>query len=79
VVRTAERCFGNSEHVMSCRNGKFHINLQKANQLILQNAGIKQIQIADICTMCNHQDWFSHRAGNGKSGRFAAVITLEQR
>jgi len=42
----------------------------------LQEAGVRQIEVAGICTACNLQDWFSHRAENGKTGRFAVLMAL---
>ena len=30
----------------------------------------------EICTACHTEDWFSHRAEKGKTGRFGALIGL---
>jgi len=51
-------------------------DLWKANQLILEQTGIIQIEVAKICTACEVQDWYSHRAENGSTGRFGAMIGL---
>lgn len=57
---------------------KYDINLQKINQNILLQAGvpIENIQIADICTKCNHEWLFSHRATNGQRGGMVAIIGM---
>ncbi len=53
------------------------LDLWKANQLSLQKAGVTAIEISNICTGCHTDEWFSHRAENGRTGRFAAVVSLK--
>jgi YfiH family protein len=53
-----------------------NLNLWEANRLILERAGVKNIEISGICTVCNLHDWYSHRGENGKTGRFGALIGL---
>lgn len=59
-------------------NGKFQLNLWEANRQILLAAGIPDEQIAmpDLCTCCNHELLFSHRASEGKRGNLAALLYL---
>ncbi len=59
-------------------NGKYMLDLANANRLILINAGIlpENIDMTDICTCCNRDDLFSHRAFGDKRGNLAAVIQL---
>jgi copper oxidase (laccase) domain-containing protein len=40
-------------------------------------SGVKQVEIAQICTACNTSEWFSHRAENGQTGRFGALLALQ--
>lgn len=58
---------------------KYHLDLQKANVLTLQKAGLKadNIDTANICTACNSKIFFSYRADKGKTGRIACSITLK--
>ena len=58
------------------QNCKFYFNLWNANKIILQESGVKNIEISGVCTACNVKEWYSHRAENGKTGRFAAVLSL---
>jgi polyphenol oxidase len=51
-------------------------DLWNANRLVLERAGVRQVEIAGICTACHPEDWFSHRGEHGKTGRFGAVIAL---
>lgn len=53
------------------------LDLWKANRLTLEQAGVTQIEVAEICTACNVDDWYSHRAENGKTGRFGVMIALK--
>lgn len=59
-------------------NEHWMLDLREANRQILVNSGIKNenIDIADICTCCNHEELHSHRATGGKRGNLAAIIEL---
>ncbi|MGL5434110.1 MAG: peptidoglycan editing factor PgeF, partial [Lachnospiraceae bacterium] len=59
-------------------NGKFQLDLWKANRIILEEAGVlpQQIHTTDICTHCNPDLLFSHRAMGEKRGNLAAFLTL---
>jgi len=78
VIAQVQNTFGtDAESLLEEHGESIHFNLWKANQLLLENAGVKQIEIAGICTACHTEDWFSHRAEKGKTGRFGALIALE--
>ncbi len=57
-------------------NGQKHLDLWEANRLVLEQSGVGHIEIAGICTACDLEDWFSHRAEKGKTGRFGAMIAI---
>ena len=59
--------------------GKYQLDLWRANQIILQEAGIPEgnIEVTDICTCHNPEYLFSHRASEGKRGNLAAVMMLK--
>lgn len=63
------------------REGHYDLDLWKANQWILQEAGIRpeHLDITDLCTCCNPELLFSHRASHGMRGNLAAVIMLPER
>ena len=52
------------------------LDLWSANRLLLQRVGVRRIEIAGVCTACHLEDWYSHRAERGRTGRFGAVIAL---
>lgn len=60
-------------------NGKYQLNLWEANRIVLQEAGIpsEQIAVTNICTCCNSELLFSHRASQGKRGNLGAFLVLE--
>lgn len=60
-------------------NGRYMLDLVKANREILIEAGIRpeNIDLSDICTNCNSEDLHSHRATGGKRGNLAAIIQLK--
>ncbi len=60
-------------------NGKYLLNLHEACRFNLLNAGVleKNISMPDICTCCNPEVLYSHRASNGLRGNLAAVIMLK--
>lgn len=61
-------------------NGKYQLNLWKANELIFLEAGIlpEHISITDLCTCCNPEFLFSHRASKGMRGNLAAFLALKE-
>ncbi len=76
VAEAVNSAYKPDDQVLLYQNGKIFMDLPKANKLLLEKCGLKYIEMTNICTQCNNEDWFSHRAENGKTGRFAAVITL---
>ena len=58
---------------------KFMIDLSLANKLLLMKAGVKEenIVISDLCTQCNCDLLWSHRATNGKRGTMSAFMQLK--
>ena len=55
---------------------KVQFDLWAANRLILENLGVRYIEMSEICTACNLSDWYSHRAEKGRTGRFGTLIGL---
>lgn len=57
---------------------KYHLDLWRANEIILREAGIPEenIGVSGLCTCCHSDLLFSHRATGGKRGNLAGVISL---
>ena len=60
-------------------NGKYQLDLWKANEIILVEAGVKidNIAVTNVCTNCNSDLLFSHRATKGQRGSLAAFMALK--
>ncbi|MBS6196214.1 MAG: peptidoglycan editing factor PgeF [Clostridiales bacterium] len=61
-------------------DGKFQLDLWEACRENFLEAGIlpEHITMPQICTCCNPQFLFSHRASKGKRGNLAAFLMLEE-
>lgn len=55
---------------------KPHLDLVAANHLLLQSAGVVEIEVSGECTAGNTQRWYSHRAEGGATGRFMAMAGI---
>ncbi len=78
VIAQIEHTFGRAAHsLIEVHSGKTHLDLWAANRLQLEQSGVRQIEVAGICTACHLEDWYSHRAEKGKTGRFGALIALQ--
>lgn len=59
-------------------NGKYLLDTKQVNAQQLIDLGIPeaQIEISPVCTMCEHERFFSYRAERGTAGRFMSCIAL---
>ncbi len=66
-------CFG--QGCVYTMDSKNHLDLEYCLRRSLNKAGAnaKRIVSADMCTACNKEIFYSHRAQNGKTGRFGAL------
>jgi hypothetical protein len=55
---------------------RWHLDLWAANRLQLARAGLQHISVAGLCTACRTDEWYSHRAEQGQTGRLGALIGL---
>ena len=61
---------------LPCAPGRWTMDLLTANTLQLRAAGLpaSQISNASLCTVCQHQDLYSHRAEGQEAGRGMALV-----
>jgi YfiH family protein len=78
VVAAVEHYFepGNGLIRRDETDGTAYFNLWAANEKDLRRHGLQHIETAEICTASHTDDFFSHRAEQGKTGRFVAVMSL---
>ena len=69
-----------AEILIAKENGKYQLDLWKANEILLLEAGIKpeHLAVTNICTCCNPTLLFSHRASQGKRGNLGAFLCLKE-
>jgi YfiH family protein len=77
ILKVRESFGAEEERLLESRNGRVYLDLWMANYIQLQKAGLEKIEVSEVCTACHLEDWFSHRAEKGKTGRFGALIGLQ--
>jgi YfiH family protein len=77
ILQVMQKFGDDSQSLLASHNGKIHFNLWETNRLLLERAGVEKIELAGICTACHTDDWFSHRAEKGRTGRFGALVALQ--
>lgn len=67
------------EILISKGKGKYLLDLWKTNEIVMLEAGIRpeRLAVTNICTCCNSEILFSHRASQGKRGNLAAFLMLK--
>ncbi len=60
-------------------NGKYLLDLWKANEIILLEASVQpqHLAVTDVCTKCNPHLLYSHRVMGEKRGNLAAFLMLK--
>lgn len=80
VAKQFEDAFGSTEMFYENTGGKYQLDLWKANEVVLLEAGVlkENIENRNICTCCNSDLFFSHRKTGGKRGSLAAFLMLNE-
>lgn len=82
-VADACDCYSERQRTQLLRKneaGKYQLNLHQACYYNFTDAGVlpEHIAMPDLCTCCNPELLFSHRASEGKRGNLAGVIVLNE-
>ncbi len=77
ISQFQEKYKQDAERMIQIRDGRTYLDLWASNAIQLQNAGVEKVQVSGLCTACHLDDWFSHRAEKGKTGRFGALMALQ--
>ena len=67
------------EMIIAKENGKYQLDLWQACVYNFLEAGVNEdnITVGGLCTCCNANTLFSHRASHGKRGNLAAFMSIE--
>jgi len=76
VVAAVEAACPPGADIVHGVNGRVHLDLPAAVRAQLRAAGVGRIEDAGLCTACHVDEFFSHRAEHGRTGRFGVVMEL---
>ena len=81
VMRRARRSLPSAETFFSNHDaqGRAYLDLWRANDVLLREAGVIHVESAELCTCCHQHEFFSHRGEAGRTGRFAVLLGLRSR
>lgn len=67
-----------SKRTLISKEGQMHADLKELNRLLLLQAGVTEehLDVCPLCTCCQPDLFFSHRASGGLRGTMAALIAL---
>lgn len=77
IIEVHEKLSEIKEDILITRNGKTFFDLWKSNELLLKQMGVEQIEVSEICTACNTNQWFSYRSEGQQTGRFGVLLSLK--
>ncbi len=76
VAQVAAACPPQAPIVRAQPDGSMHLDLNAAVTAQLRACGVEHVEDSRLCTASRTDEWFSHRAENGKTGRFGIVLGL---
>lgn len=78
VISAVQAAFAEPHSLLVRQNGgpRPYLDLLEANRRNLARAGVRQIELPNLCTACRTDLFFSHRAEAGRTGRFGAIFVL---
>lgn len=79
VISAVTGAFPGAEHLLRRVDGKGDkrfFDLPAANERRLEASGVRHIEQSGLCTACRTDLFFSHRAENGRTGRFGTIFIL---
>ena len=77
VAESIELAFPDADHIITNRDGCLYLDLWALTEVALRECGVRAIESSRMCTASNREQFFSHRAEHGSTGRFGAVIALQ--
>jgi copper oxidase (laccase) domain-containing protein len=78
VAAAVRAVFDRPEELLPAPAGQAHrrFDLWAANRRWLTDAGVRQVEVAGLCTACRVDEFYSYRAEQGKTGHFGAIMAL---
>ena len=80
VVAAVEESFGTTEGFINrADDGSDYLDLWATNEWSLREIGVQAIEQSQLCTATHTDEFYSHRAEKGNTGRFGVVMVLEEK
>lgn len=76
VVNAIQATLTPSTHFAEMRAGQWYVDLPGAVDAQLRGLGMQQVTHSALCTAGDTQEWYSHRAESGVTGRFGVFVRL---
>ena len=77
IAAIAAACPADAPIAQGQIDGSVHLDLNAAVAAQLRACGVMHLEDSKVCTATRTDEWFSHRAEHGKTGRFGVVIGLQ--
>lgn len=78
VVASVAQAFSLRPDLVYHRADGIYLDLPGVVRAELEAQGVRQIEMSGICTACHTDEWFSHRAEGGRTGRFGVLVMLDR-
>ena len=76
VLAAARISLTNPDSLFEPNGTGVYFNVWAANSQQAQEAGLTEVTVSRLCTACRTNEFFSHRAENGQTGRFGVFLSL---
>jgi YfiH family protein len=76
VVGDVETACPPGAKIVRHSNRRIYLDLPAAVRAQLRAAGVERIEDSGLCTACRVDEFFSHRAERGRTGRFGVIVAL---
>lgn len=78
VAQKLKSSVGNADALVRLADEKPHPDLKAINAMQLLEAGVSAVDVSSYCTNCHPELFYSHRYGQGKTGRQGAIASLRE-
>jgi hypothetical protein len=78
VVDAVRATLPNGVEVAERRGDRWYLDLPGAVAAQLDASGVGTVTPSGLCTACNTDKWYSHRAEDGRTGRFGVIVGLAE-
>ena len=78
--RMKQEFSGHEEEILEDKhNGHYQLDLWRTNRIVLEEAGVipEHISVTGVCTCCNPEALYSHRASHGRRGNLGVFLMLK--